>query len=120
MNTYILDKNRKPVAELDMIEWGKWMTSANRKVDHTVISDVPPVHVSTVFLGIDHDFSDVETKHPLIFETMVFGGEFDTKMIRSRSWSDAEVCHKLMCEKIKTESKNDQDEKPDDPLMGTW
>jgi hypothetical protein len=36
--------------------------------------DIGDVTVSTVWLGLDHSFGDGP---PLIFETMVFGGDYD-------------------------------------------
>jgi hypothetical protein len=42
-------------------------------------TDINSCLLSTVFLGIDHSFSPVnDPDHvPIIFETMIFGGEYD-------------------------------------------
>src|SRR3990167_5787675 len=49
---YILN-GHVPEPTEDVIEWGKWMETADRKVAST---DVGSLQVSTVFLGIDHSF----------------------------------------------------------------
>lgn len=67
---YILDENGDPKV-VGLIEWGEWMEVADRTVAK---SQVGEVEVSTVFLGLDHNFGDGE---PLLFETMIFGGEHD-------------------------------------------
>ena len=45
---------------------------------------VGEVTVSTVWLGIDHgfNFDDPDNYRPVIFETMIFGGEHDDAMMR--------------------------------------
>lgn len=48
-------------------------------------------HVSTVFLGLDHSFS--EDAEPLLFETLVFDGEFDGDMERYSTWDEAVKGH---------------------------
>ncbi|QQX80814.1 hypothetical protein JK628_02780 [Shewanella sp. KX20019] len=57
------------------------------------------VRVSTVFLGLDHNWYD--NGKPIIFETMVFGGIRDGAMIRYRTWDDAKVGHDEMVDAIK-------------------
>ena len=39
------------------------------------LDHVDGIEISTVWLGIDHGFSDQGP--PIIFETMIFGGEYD-------------------------------------------
>jgi hypothetical protein len=56
--------------------------------------------VSTVFLGLDHSFS--EDGPPILWETMVFGGELDQETDRcSGTREQAEAMHKKMCEQVK-------------------
>jgi hypothetical protein len=50
--------------------------------------------VSTVFLGIDHSFSD--DGPPIIFETMIFGGPFDEYQWRYATWDEAAAGHKRL------------------------
>lgn len=89
---YILSGTR-PVKCLDVIAWSEWMTSANRIVDRTSLADPDygEVVVSTVFLGIDHNYGFGK---PQLFETMVFGGELDQLMLdRYSTWEEAEAGH---------------------------
>jgi len=60
------------------------------------------IHVSTVFLGIDHghDFGQSGYK-PLLFETMVFGGPLDGQIQRYATWTGAEAGHAKMVQKVK-------------------
>ena len=61
-------------------------------------------HVSTVFLGLDHNFSK---KGPaLVWETMVFGGELDQEQDRcSGSREQAEAMHERMVKRVKKGQK---------------
>lgn len=93
---YILDgHNAVPVD--DLLEWGKWMQTAKRHVAQD--EPLPGVRVSTVFLGLDHRFSS--DGPPLIFETMVFGGELDQEQERYSTWDEAERGHAAILEKVK-------------------
>lgn len=58
----------------------------------TVKRDEPSkdVTVSTVFLGLDHNFGDGP---PLLFETMIFGGPHADFQARCSTWSEAEKQH---------------------------
>ena len=47
--------------------------------------------ISTVFLGLNHNCGDGP---PILFETMVFGGEFDGYQDRYSTWEEAEEGHK--------------------------
>src|SRR4051812_24313011 len=49
-----------------------WPSPDERRVDRTQVSE--GVSVSTVHLVLDHSFDDGP---PVIFETMIFGGEHD-------------------------------------------
>ena len=44
------------------------------------------ISVSTIFLGLDHSFM---SETPILWETMIFGGEFDQYMDRYSSYEDA-------------------------------
>lgn len=98
MNTYILDKDNNVVYEPDKSKWAKWFNEADRTVDYTCVSVNPDVNVSTVFTGMDYDFVMGKNDNPLVFETMVFGGKFDRKLVRTRSHSEAVKAHKAMCD----------------------
>lgn len=53
---------------ITMSEWSRLCDNDERRVDSTVLPG--GVWVSTVLLGIDHNFSGIGP--PIIFETMVF------------------------------------------------
>ena len=52
-----------------------------------------------MFLGIDHDFSHENAK-PILWETLVFGGELAGEMERYDTLADAKVGHKRMCAQV--------------------
>ena len=87
---YILEgKETKPT---NLIEWGKWYETADRRVNETKFDN--DVRVSTVFLGMNHAF-DLGT--PLLFETMIFGGKEDGYCERYTTWEEAEKGHLEAC-----------------------
>lgn len=86
-NCYILDGHTpKTVGNLDA--WSRWMATADRHVRHTTLG---ALWVSTVFLGIDHNFFD--DGPPILFETMVFGDGIDSYQTRCATWEEAELNH---------------------------
>lgn len=93
---YILNKNGDPVAVPDLDQWCKWFESADRSVAMDRVGDS---EISTVFLGIDHNFSG--KGQPVLWETMVFGGKHDMKNDRcSGTRVDAEKMHDQMVKKV--------------------
>jgi len=89
---YTLDNNNKPIAAASITEAAKWLDeNLERKVvkqDH--LDD--GVWVSTVFLGLDHAWPKGNT--PILWETMIFGGEHDQYQDRYTSYEDALEGHK--------------------------
>lgn len=69
MSMYILDEHGKPMRCEDMRVWADWMAAGDRIVAKT---DVGELRVSTVFLGLDHNF-DFGHGPPVLWETMIFG-----------------------------------------------
>ena len=66
-----------------------------KKVDRQIANTVKDgVRVSTIFLGIDHSLGGGP---PLLFETMIFGGEHDQDQWRHATYDEAEKGHKLAC-----------------------
>jgi hypothetical protein len=51
---------------------------------------VGEANVSTVFLGLDHNFGGGQ---PVLFETMVFGGEHDGYQSRACTYEEALAMH---------------------------
>jgi hypothetical protein len=62
---YIL-VGQTPVACDDVLVWAEWFETAERRVR---LTRVGPYQVSTVFLGLDHNWSGGE---PILFETMIY------------------------------------------------
>lgn len=104
---YILDENGHPIPCDDLIVWEKWFEKANRQLQRTelVIDDETEVTVSTVFLGMDHNF--VGSK-PLLYETMVFGGDNDGLCHRTSTAGEASRMHQVVVDTVI--NKGDTDE----------
>ena len=90
--------DRRAVLCKDVVAWGEWFSTANRRVAETWIDDV---RVSTVFLGIDHNF--FPGRDPALFETMVFADQEDFRMRRYCIWEEAEAGHAEMVALIRAE-----------------
>jgi hypothetical protein len=101
---YIL-KGKRVIPVDDLYVWGEWMEKrTERRVAKTTLSDGK--WVSTVFLGLDHNFT--RKGRPLLFETMVFpkrGDNNELDMDRYSTWSQAEKGHKKMVDKWEKEVK---------------
>ena len=90
---YILE-GKVPKLVQDVMEWSRWFESADRQVARTKKGEVL---VSTVFLGLDYSF---DGGLPILYETMVFGGEFNYEQERYHTWEDAEEGHRQMVAKV--------------------
>lgn len=92
---YILDEKGRPVPEPDLYKWGMWFESANRSVADEIVNGA---RVSTVFLGLNHNYGEGE---PLLWETMVFGGDLDQEQDRcSGGREQAEAMHQQMKQRV--------------------
>lgn len=89
-HSYILNGQGDPVPEPDTLRWAEWFEhSANqRRVAFTQVEE--GIKVSTVFLGLDHSFVGGP---PVLWETMIFGGNHDQDMWRYTSKADALLGH---------------------------
>lgn len=97
MGLYVL-VDREPVPEEDIEKWGRFIEDiAGRRVAYDELAGVPPVTVSTVFLGVDNGFT-----RPLFFETMIFGGEHDGYQSRYETWEEAESGHAKALELVRS------------------
>jgi len=91
MKNYVLI-GQTPVEESDILVWAEWFGSADRIVRQT---EILGASVSTVFLGLDHQWGDGP---PLLFETMVFWpGEGGYEQERCSTWLEAQRQHAAMC-----------------------
>ena len=90
MNNFILDLHGEPVPEPDILVWAEWYETANRRVAEDVIGQY---RVSTVFLGINHNFQSDGL--PVLWETMVFCDDkrFNDYQRRYTSREDAITGH---------------------------
>jgi hypothetical protein len=77
--------------QVDLLTWGRWFEDhqSERVVARTELS--PQVFVSTVFLGLDHNFFG--DGPPILWETMIFGGSLDQDQWRYSSRAAAEAGH---------------------------
>jgi len=104
LKPYILDENRNPISCNDPVVFGRFLKSKERIVGSNRIDD--SVHVSTVFLGLDHNFSGKGL--PILWETMVFGGEHDGYCERYSSEKEAKEGHNFaVCLVLMDEPKVD-------------
>src|SRR5262245_16039881 len=93
---YILDHEHQPVP-VDMMTWAQWFARLESR--HVADDRIGDIRISTVFMGLDHSYYDDDP--PLIFETMIFGGELDGHMWRYSTWDDAEIGHKMAVKKVR-------------------
>jgi hypothetical protein len=102
MEHYILDEKGQP-KKVDFKTWAYEFERTNRKVK---VDELPGgVTVSTVFLGLNHNFSRNPKAAPILWETMVFGGPWDGEMMRYYSKADALKGHDTMVRLVMTEVK---------------
>ena len=86
---YKLDgKKAVPATQEEVLPW---FGSKDRIVAK---SEKNGVRVSTVFLVLNHAFNEGA---PMIFETMIFGGEHDQWQERCSTWDEAEAQHREAC-----------------------
>ena len=105
---YIL-VDHKPVACTSYEEYTEWMAREKYgkaesghhdgacRVGWTEFGE--DIHISTVFLGIDHNFAP--DGPPILFETMTFGIELDGEDTwRYITWNQAEAGHAAIVERV--------------------
>lgn len=88
---YIL-VGKKPVKCKNLLEWGRTLDTKTCRLAR-IESD--GVRVSTVFLGLDHNWSG--DGPPLLFETIIFGGPQDQQCWRYSTWDQAMKGHSYAC-----------------------
>jgi hypothetical protein len=91
MAWYILDENNKPIRST-IVDCGEWLEEnpERKAVKQENVND--DIHVSTVFLGLDHAWN---SGIPVLWETMIFGGEHDQYQERYTSYEDALKGHQI-------------------------
>jgi hypothetical protein len=93
MSTLLLEP-RNYLPRIDAI-WAEWFERAERRI---ALDEVAGAVISTVFLGVNHQWGDGP---PLVFETLVSGGQLDGEMDRYSTWDEAAAGHVAMCVKVK-------------------
>lgn len=104
IDRYILNEQGQPVAEADLMKWARWLETRS----HCIVKQewVEDVRVSTVFLGLDHNFS--KKGPPVLWETMTFSNYAKFKYDCNRcagNREQAEAMHERMVEKVKGQLK---------------
>jgi len=102
---YYVLRNRTPVPVHNPLEWARAFETGDRRVALDVIEqpDADPVTVSTVFIGVDHNWSPKGP--PLVFESLVFGGPLEGHMYRYSTWEKAAAGHKILTDEAVVEGK---------------
>ena len=107
---YILggDDGRTPIPVEDLLEWARWFERNDRRVAEDFIG---PYRVSTVFLGLNHNFAGLfggGDPTPIVFETMVFAAAgqhapHNYDMERCSTWDEAVARHQQVVSRLKQE-----------------
>ncbi len=95
---YILN-GHEPVREENVAIWAAFFQDIDRRrVAFSKIDSVDEIVVSTVFLASDHNFGGEGP--PILFETLVDGGDTDGEIRRCSTWEQAEQQHKDVVKEI--------------------
>lgn len=94
MNWYKLNED-KTVTKLPDGQYPN-LTNEDKRVGYEIVGEA---QVSTVFLGLDHRFS--ENGLPVLFETMIFGGPHDQFQHRWLTWHEATMFHDIIVKALK-------------------
>jgi hypothetical protein len=111
---YILNAAGEPEPCDDILRWAKWFKTAERRVAQDMDEghdgdDAGRVRVSTVFLGLDHNFDS--SGPPILWETLVFGGVMDGEMQRYSSLDAAIAGHQDICQQVAATIQRTNEEK---------
>lgn len=106
---YILLPDHTVREEPDLIAWGQWFENRENRIVKQ--EQIGPYWVSTVFLGIDHNFSRLmgADEPPLLFETMVFhdsAPNSEIEMERCSTWEEAVAQHERIAAQFRAAVAN--------------
>lgn len=96
-NLYVLD-GHEPRRARSVLDWMKWFSCTDRTLARSVIDGI---ELSTVFIGIDHEFSPHGTRYhgrPMLFETAIFMTSRVVRAVRYPSWDEALAGHCMIVE----------------------
>lgn len=101
-----LDKNNN-VVSCEPKDWSDlYETKDGQERRRVGLDEINGYGVSTVFLGLDHGLH--YSRHPLLFETIVFGkGPGDDYTTRCSTWDEAIEMHKKAIEWVKQGCKDE-------------
>ena len=91
---YLLNENNEPY-QVDLVNMDFEKLESQKIVKTYEFDDIL---VSTVFLGLKHGVLDGK---PVLFETMIFGGEHSDIQWRYTSYDDAVASHNRIVECVK-------------------
>lgn len=101
---YLLNPDHS-VHECTYEEWSEQFEKMSKKGSrHLADEMINGKHVSTVWLGTNHDFSG--TEKPILFETMVFDDD-SIYCKRYSTWNEAMEGHKKAVEWVKNGCKDE-------------
>jgi hypothetical protein len=104
---YVLDENGNAVRAPGLLDWARWMETHDEQ--RCLARDrIGNVTVSTVFLGLDHGLRflrreagfDEAAYKPILWETMMFGGQHDQFQNRYTSREDALLGHRKIVQML--------------------
>lgn len=95
MGEYYIMQDGKVFEVDDILTYGQYFENEDWIIARTQIGDVL---VSTVFLGLNHRFGPGA---PLLFETLVFGGELEREMERYETIDEARIGHEQMVNRVR-------------------
>jgi hypothetical protein len=108
---YTLNEAGEPVGTDDVLAWAQWYRTHDRVLTRDKVGNEPgraspggagaggvsppsQAVVSTVFLAVDHGFAwPPGSAPPLLYETMIFGGDYDQHQERYASRPEALAGH---------------------------
>ena len=99
MNDYYILRDDHSVQPVGVEEWAVMFDRDKRGVARDEIGDVI---ISTVFLGLDHSYGEGP---PLLFETMIFGGEHNEDQWLYSTWDEAVAGHEAAVALVRDKTK---------------
>lgn len=102
---YILNADAEPEPCDDLLRWGQWFEQDERRVvrKNTFPVGDSEVTVSTVFLGLDHSW---QGGPPVLWETMIFGGDHEDEQWRYTSRDEAIANHEQIVNELLASHKD--------------
>lgn len=101
---YILNDEGDPEPCEDLMTWARFME--NQDARRIALDTVGEVMISTVFLGLDHNFANFAgvVGGAILFETMIFNGPHDQEQQRYHTRLEALQGHLEMLARVLKES----------------